>query len=375
MLSICRTLLLCLLWMIPPGLPDIAAQTIEQNTYRRHVAEGFSLLRQGDPRAARDRFEEALRHHESDAAAYLGIGIASMHLREDAVAVNALEKALALNPREKWAYQALGDLAYRRDDLEQAASNWERALAIEPADGTLRMRLDRIRREHSAEKDFNKDVTSHFSVKYEGRERIEAGRIILRALEDAYGVVGRELSFYPDREIGVILYSDRQFLEVTDAPGWSGAIFDGKIRIPIGGIERETPALRSLLYHEYTHAVVRAIAPRAPTWLNEGLAQYFEGRTVGVDQRAALRQVLASGELPSLRLLEGSFLGYGGAQAGYAYLLSLSAVKHMVDDHGMYRVRMVLDELGGGADPVRAIGDGLLLSYEDFERSWRKSLE
>lgn len=352
-----------------------AAPTAEENTYQRHVRDGFSLLRQGDHRAARARFEEALRYREGDATVYLGIGIASFHLRDDSAAVRALEKVLELDPREKWAYRALGDLAYRRDDLESAAANWEKVLGIDPGDAELRGRLERIQREHRTEKDFNRDVTSHFSVKYEGRERIETGRIVLRALEDAYGDIGRELSFYPDREIAVILYSDRQFQEVTDAPGWSGAVYDGKIRIPIGGIERETPGLRSLLYHEYTHAVVRAITPRVPTWLNEGLAQYFEGRTISEAQRGALRQVHAAGNLPSLRLLEGPFLGYGGAQASYAYLISLSAVRHMIEEYGMYRVRSTLDELKSGADPTAAISSGLLLSYEEFERNWKRSFE
>ena len=103
-------------------------------------------------------------------------------------------------------------------------------------------------------------------TKYEGRERIETGKIVLRILEDAYGEVGRAFSHYPDQEIQVILYSDQQFQEVTDAPGWSGGVYDGKIRMPIGGIEKETPGLRRILYHEYTHAVVRDITKRCPTW-------------------------------------------------------------------------------------------------------------
>jgi tetratricopeptide (TPR) repeat protein len=366
---------LLVLLALASALPSFALTSAELNTYQRIVQEGFSLLRTGEHRAARDRFEEALRFHDGDAAAYLGLGIASFHLHEDRAAQRALERALELDPRGRWAYRALGDLAYRRDDLEGAAGNWSRALELDPGDRELRARIERIRREHRTEKDFNKDVTSHFSVKYEGRERIEAGRIILRTLEDAYGEVGRELSFYPDREIAVILYSDRQFQEVTDAPGWSGAVFDGKIRVPIGGIERETPGLRALLYHEYTHAVVRAIAPRVPTWLNEGLAQYFEKRTISGQQLAVLRQVHAAGKLPSLRALEGSFMGLNGSQAGYAYLLSLSAVRQMVEDYGMYRVRSVLDALKDGADTPTAISNGLLLSYEDFERNWRRSFE
>jgi hypothetical protein len=236
--------------------------------------------------------------------------------------------------------------------------------------------VERVRREHRTEKDFSRDVASHFSVKYEGREKIVAGRIILRILEDAYGEVGRALSYYPDHEIAVILYSSRQFQDVTDAPGWSGGIYDGKIRIPIGGIENETPGLRKLLIHEYTHAAVRSITPRrVPAWLNEGLAQYFEGREVGSPQKEMLRQLAQAGKVPVLSELEGSFLGLSGPQASYAYLISLSAVSHMVDRYGMYRVKMVLEELSAGADPSRAVNNALLISLQEFERGWKRSLE
>jgi len=356
-------------------VPDVRAQTAELNTYQRHLGNGAALLKKGDHRGARDAFEEALRYHDADAAAHLGLGIASFHLRDERTAERELLRAVELNPRERTAHRVLGDLAYRRDDLEAAAASWERALEIDPADSELKARLERIRREHRTEKDFNRDVTSHFTIKYEGRERIEAGRIVLRILEDAYGEVGRALSYYPDREIGVILYSDRQFQEVTDAPGWSAGLFDGKIRIPIGGIDRETPGLRRILVHEYTHAVVRAISPRVPTWLNEGLAQYFEGREIGPHQREMLRMAARAGRLPSLRDLEGSFLGLSGGQASAAYLISLSAVRHINDQYGLYRARMLLDECAAGADTARAVSGALLVSYEEFERGWQRSLE
>ncbi len=347
----------------------------EVNTYRRYLRVGADRLNQLDFRGARDAFEEALRYYDGDAEVYLGLGVAYFHLKQDGDASRALQRALERNPREKRAYLVLGELAYRSEDLDGAVSSWERALEIDPGDEALKARLARIKREHQTEKDFNHDATSHFSVKYDGRERIEAGRIVLRILEDAYSEVGKQLSFYPDQEVAVILYSGEQFREVTEAPGWSGGIFDGKIRLPIGGIERETPGLRHLLYHEYTHAVIRAITPRVPAWLNEGLAQYFEGREIDGSVRGQLRALAQQGKLPSLQDLEGSFLGLGGAQANAAYLLSLSAVRYMADQFGLYRVRMVLDELASGADSKRAINNALLISYDEFERGWKRSLE
>lgn len=371
LVRLCSVLLLFLLVETAPAF----AQSAELNTYHRYVLSGFQQLKTGDYRSARDNFEEALHYRQDDAAVFVGLGAVYFHLKDDRAAERALNQALERNPKEKTAYQILGDLAHRKDDLAEAVKAWERALEIDSTDAALKAKLDRIRKEHHAEKDFNRDVTSHFSIKYEGRERIEAGRIALRILEDAYGEIGRALSFYPDQEIGVILYSDKQFQEVTDAPGWSGGIYDGKIRIPIGGIEQETPGLRRLLYHEYTHAVVRAITRHVPTWLNEGLAQHFEGRLVEGNNKIGLRGMAAAGKLPPLRALEGSFMGLNGPQAGVAYLISLSALRYMVDQFGMYRVKMVLEELASGADVPKAVDTALLVSYEDFERGWRRSLE
>jgi hypothetical protein len=112
-----------------------------------------------------------------------------------------------------------------------------------------------------------------------------------------------------------------------------------------------------------------------PTWLNEGLAQYFEGREIGARQQEMLRQIARAGKLPSLRDLEGSFMGFSGGQASYAYLFSLSTVRYAIDHFGMYRVRTMLDELSAGADAARAVNNAFLVSYEDFERGWKRSLE
>lgn len=351
------------------------AQTAEQNTYARSMKTGMEQMKAGDYQAARESFEQALRYNDAAFDGHLGLGIAYFHLRDDTYAERELTRAAELNPKAATTFQFLGELFYRKDELEIAASYWEKAVALNPSATDIRARLDRIRKEHKAEKDFTRDVTSHFLTKYEGREKIEAGRIVLRILEDAYGEVGRALSYYPDREIQVILYSGQQFQDVTDAPGWSGGVYDGKIRIPVGGIEQETTGLRKLLYHEYTHAVVRAITSRCPTWLNEGLAQYFEGRQIDARQREALKKIVQAGKLPALSSLEGSFIGLGGNQAQYAYVFSLSSVSYMVDSFGMYRVKGVLDELAAGSDTGKAISNGIMLSYDEFERGWKRSLE
>jgi len=68
-------------------------------------------------------------------------------------------------------------------------------------------------------------------------------------------------------------------------------------------------------------------------------------------------------------------MGLDSNQASYAYLYSLSSVRHMIDSFGFYSPKAVLDELAGGAGMSSAVSSGLMISYEEFERGWRRSLE
>lgn len=361
--------------MLFSGIFPVSAYTAERTTYERLIKTGAGHIETGNYEAARNAFVDALRYNERGSAAHLGLGIAYFYLHDDFSAERELLTAADLDPKSTDAYAWLGEVSYRKNDLESSVRFWEKAVELSPSTDNLRTRLERIKKEHKTEKDFNQDITSHFLIKYEGREKIEAGRIILRILEDAYSEVGKAISYYPDREIQVILYSSQQFQEVTDAPGWSGGIYDGKIRIPVGGIDKESAGLRKLLFHEYTHAVMKSLAPRCPTWLNEGLAQYFEGRETSTPQRDLIRKAIQSGKIPSLAQLEGSFTSLNSSQAMVAYTLSLSSVRYMIDTFGLYRVRIILDELGTGLELGKAIDRGIQISYEDFERGWKRSLE
>jgi hypothetical protein len=104
-------------------------------------------------------------------------------------------------------------------------------------------------------------------------------RKILESLEQDYGDLSRDLNAVPGN-IVVSLYTNQAFFDVTQAPAWTAALNDGKIRIPVSGMDSVTPALAHVLRHELTHSFIAQITHgRAPTWLNEGIAQLEEGRS------------------------------------------------------------------------------------------------
>ena len=77
------------------------------------------------------------------------------------------------------------------------------------------------------------------------------------------------------------LYTGQAFFDVTQAPSWTGAVNDGKLRIPIEGVGSITPELAHVLKHELAHSFINQIsAGRCPQWLHEGIAQALEPKPV-----------------------------------------------------------------------------------------------
>lgn len=213
----------------------------------------------------------------------------------------------------------------------------------------------------------------HFNVKFDGGENAIAGHLISLVLEEAYIKIGSDLDFYPDDKIEAVLYTREQFRDVTRSPSWDGAIYDGRIKIPAGGVTDKTELLEKVLFHEYTHAVVHRLAKgRVPTWLNEGIAQYEEGKDVSY-YRDALRE-LAAGKKLSLKHFEGSFMRLDRKGAELAYVVSLSATGYIIREFGIFSVRRILEGLGNGLTLDNAIRSAVYLSYEDLERSWLEHL-
>ena len=229
--------------------------------------------------------------------------------------------------------------------------------------------------EEQIEKRFQKKEGSHFTVKFEGGENSDIGYLISILLEEAYIKVGSDIGYYPEDRIEAVLYTLQQFTDITRAPGWAGAIYDGRIKIPIGGVTSRTSLLERVLFHEYAHALVHRLSKgRAPVWLNEGIAQHVEGAAnENVEQVLA---VVSKSEKPvPLRPFEGSFMGYNNMQASVAYSVSLSATEYIINEFGISAVRRILGNLGEGKTIEEAVSSGLYISYEDLQSNWFMSLK
>ncbi len=112
---------------------------------------------------------------------------------------------------------------------------------------------------------------------------------------------------------------------------------------------------------------------RAPTWLNEGVAQFEEGRDIS-GYSGWLKEMSQNNRI-RLRSLEGSFMGLSGADSEKAYVISLSVTGYIIREFGIRSVKRILVGLSGGLTLDKAIYSAVYLSYDELEKSWLDSLK
>jgi len=244
----------------------------------------------------------------------------------------------------------LGRVYYNRADLDAALDAWKQALAKSPEDKELQAMIAKAAKESAVEGSMVEAYTGRFLLQYDGNRDEIMGQKVADILSSAYEDVGLDIGHYPERDIVVILYTGRQFKELTGSPDWVGGLYDGKVRVPVGGGNISQEALEALIYHEYTHAAIHSLAGgRVPNWLNEGLATHEQSRShryhQGVMQRAA-----EDGKLLNLPDMDAAFSSSDPGRVRLAYEQSYAFVSYLIDNYGLFRIGQVLKSLARGSD-------------------------
>ena len=185
-------------------------------------------------------------------------------------------------------------------------------------------------------------------------------------LEGEYTQIENELNYSPPEPIGVILYTQQGFADITQAPGWVGALNDGRIRVPVQGLTGVDSELSRVLRHELTHSFVgQETHGRAPVWLQEGLAQWMEGKRSD-ENAAVLVQIYATGQSAPLGKLEGSWMGLSADVARYSYAWALANVEYIVQTQGMGEIDRILERLAAGTTTEDALRGVIHDDYGDL---------
>jgi len=327
--------------------------------------KGFQALQSGDTARAASIFREALTRHPRDPQLLFGAGVAAGIQGQDQDAIAFLKQALQIEPQLVQAAVFLGELLYRQGDLELAIKTYERALPGAPPSVAVGMRgrLTAWREEVALPQNRDAIKDDRFTISFDGPVQQKLAARATSVLSASFWRIGKALGAYPSAPINVILYSERQFHDITGAPEWSAGGFDGQIRLPVRGATQNLAEFDRVLTHELTHAMLKSIASRnLPAWLNEGLAMYFEGRDTAVSER----RLAAARLFVPLAVLQTSFARLNTAQAVIAYEESAFATRALLDRIGPAGVGQLLQDLGAGQTMDQAI-ERFGITFSAFE--------
>jgi tetratricopeptide (TPR) repeat protein len=323
---------------------------------------------------ARRYYESALRLQPDNPTLLIYYAAGLMRTGHATDALSYAERAVRVAPNSADTLAMLGFVQFATDHTADAIRSWKKSLVIRP-DATVQQYLERAERESSAEASFSERESSHFNLHFEGKETSASfRRDLLAALDADYDDLVRDLGYSPHDNIAVTLYTQQAFFDVTRAPSWSGAINDGKLRIPVSGMQSVTSDLAHVLKHELTHSFIAQMSSnRCPTWLNEGVAQMEEGRS-SASNGHALAQFFSSGNEIPFNMLEGSFMSFSTPEAVTAYAESLAAAEYIRDTYGMGDIQGILQRLSQGSGTEAALRATIHSDYRQLQDEMTKWL-
>jgi tetratricopeptide (TPR) repeat protein len=346
------------------------AEALAKVVAAHYVAAQF-LAGKGSIDAALDQYRQALVFAPDNVGLLLNLAVLYLHESQFRAALDPLEQAreaaadsgteaASIAKLMGWAY-------YGANKMDRAIEEWKRSEQLR-ADPEVERALAKAERDAAEEEAYREGDTDHFALKYYGGATPQLAHDILRALEDDFRDIESELDYTPPDQISVILYTQQAFADITHAPGWVGALNDGRLRIPVQGLSSVTPELARVLKHELTHSfITQKTHGRAPTWLQEGVAQWMEGKRSNA-VAGALIDAVSQGSAPTLRWLDGPWMGLPGDVVAFAYPWSLAVVESIVQQGGIGDISRLLDRMAASSSAESAVRDALHCDYSDLER-------
>jgi hypothetical protein len=179
----------------------------------------------------------------------------------------------------------------------------------------------------------------------------------------------------------VDLYVYPNYEDMKDAilyePSWTGGMAFPEYNIFIMGIsESDSTWDQNTVIHELTHILIGhftfSCIGTLPTWLNEGLAMFSEGK-LDADAQAQLDQAVRDDTVLSIRSLNGGFSELSD-KANLSYSQSQSIVSFLIATYGQEKLTQLLAALRD----AKPIDDALLNVYgfdtDGLEDAWRQSV-
>lgn len=340
------------------AIAPLSPEAAERRRLSR-LAVGFEKAGAGDPWTARQMADAILLDNPRDSMGLLlqGYGWAM----EGAVprAESILRDLVEQHPGTKDAYPLLVQCAFRRGDAKEAI-RWIDALAgLEPGFAGIELLREQAAQLASGRGAFS----SRLRVTCDGNCPLGIEQEVLAAAERSWTRLVHDLGRAPASPVSI-----RIALDGSMPISWAEAVFDGQVRLPLE-IALEAERRDHVLTHELAHAfLIDMSGGRIPLWLNEGLAQWLEGRRP--EGRLEARTAAWLDELPSRR----QFMDLPAEDAALAYAYSLAVTDELMSLHGSTTLVRYLELLAGGSPDTLCFASTFGRSYRDLSERIRSRM-
>ncbi len=194
-----------------------SAQASERAALAHHAAAQFEFGR-GDLTHAISDERTALIYAPQQPAFLLSVAYLYLKQSQFKESLEYIEKAKRIAPKNADVYKLAGWAYYGMNQPDQAVIEWQKALELHP-DTDVQAALEKARRDMKEEENYKENESAHFQLRYNGSAEPALARDVLHTLEAEYEQIASELNYSPPEPIGVILYTQQGFADITRAPG------------------------------------------------------------------------------------------------------------------------------------------------------------
>lgn len=320
---------------------------------------GFSLSAKGEPWRGRQLGEAVLQEFPDDTDARLLLGYAQALQGATGIADDLLKTLVKEHPGSIQAWQILAQCALQRGELTEAEKRVSELEQRDPGSVStkaLRMKVDALKNRKPG------SSNEHLLVICEGDCPPDIESSVLEAAQTAWDDLRIHIGYSPPFQVTILIGGNSM------APHWAAASFDGQVHLPLEAA-LDAGQRGSMLRHELTHAfLAQAAGGRVPLWLNEGLAQYFQGERI-----KNLPGSATAGWLDSLGTRR-TFVDLEESQAELAYHYSLAVAQELMELHNTTALEAYLARLREGIEEREAFQKSFGDDYAHLSERIRKRL-
>lgn len=332
------------------------ASTLRRNCRLQH---GLELSSTGEPWKGRQLGEAVLQEFPDDSDAQFLIGYSRAMEGAIPLAEEILTEYTQRHPGSVQARAILAQCALRRGDASKARIQLDLLEGLDPGSVQTTALLGQL-----LTLETRKPGASNRNLRVLCLETCPPSleSEVLDEGERAWNLLRLATGSSPSLAVSILIGAQ------ATAPHWAAATFDGQVHLPLESAQ--DPALRTtILRHELTHAfLISASGGRVPLWLNEGLAQYFQGERI-----QGLPGSSTSGWLDSLPKRR-TFMDLDQDQAELAYHYSLAVAQELMELHNSTALEAYLQRLREGLEEPEAFRKSFGDDYAQLSERIRRRL-